>query len=73
MSKAEKDMARIRELLKDRFQKLGSITTGIAWQYCDREITYGTFCVHFKTIMTGMVKEGKADFIKNGVWFIHKQ
>ena len=64
--------SRIKERLQPRLQKLGSITTGIAHQLCYDIVHYSVFTGHFREIMMEMVKEGKADFIKNGVWFIHK-
>mgnify|MGYP001022037561 CR=1 FL=1 len=63
---------KIRERLQPRLQKLGSITTGIAHQQCHDIIHYSVFTGHFRAIMMEMVEQGLADFVKNGVWFIHK-
>ncbi len=63
---------RIRERLQPRLQKLGSIQTGIAWQLCHNLCTYTVFTGHFRVIMMEMVQAGYADYIRAGVWVIHK-
>lgn len=73
MTKYEQARHNIREQLKPRLNKLGSITTGEAHKICGDQYTYGTFCAHFKVIMDSLVREERADFIRNGFWFIHKQ
>lgn len=64
---------RIKELLKERLSKLGSIRTGDAWQICRHEFEYGAIQFHFKCIMMELVREQKADRIRNGLYFIHKK
>jgi hypothetical protein len=63
---------RIRKLMEQRFQKLGPIKPGDAWEICRNEFSYELVRFHFKIIMQQKRKEGKADFIRNGLWFIHK-
>lgn len=63
---------RIEFLLKDRLKKLGSIRTDDAWKICRSEYQYGVIQFHFRNIMIGMKDTGKADMIRNGVWWIYK-
>jgi len=69
---AEVCRQKIKERLEPRLQKLGSITTLIAHQLCQDIIHYGVFTGHFRAIMMELVEQGRADFVRNGVWFIHK-
>jgi hypothetical protein len=70
---AKEIRTRIEQLLKDRLNKLGSIRTDDAWQICKSEFQYGTVAFHFRCIMMQLKEDGRADFIINGLWFIHKQ
>lgn len=62
----------IKKLLEARLKKLGSIRTTDAWQICRSHYPYGVIQFHFKCIMHDLKDQGKADAIKNGHWFIHK-
>jgi hypothetical protein len=64
---------RIEELLKERLNKLGSIKALEAWELCRSEFPYGVVCTHFRCIMMEFKREGYADFIRNGLWWIHKK
>jgi len=63
----------IEEMLKDRLKKLGSITTNEVWQICRHKYNYGVIAFYFKLIMNKMVIENKADFIRNGLYWIYKK
>lgn len=62
----------VKELIKDRISKLGPIKADDAWQLCREKMSYNHVCTHFKIIMLQMVRDGKADRIRNGSYFIHK-
>lgn len=72
LTKSQQTEKRIRQLLRTRLEKLGSIRSGEAWKFCKDEYEYGIFLVHFNIIMTGMVLNSKADKIARGTWFIFR-
>lgn len=55
-----------------RLQKLGSIRTDDAWNQFRSRYSYSMIAVCFRRIMHEMVVAGKADQVRNGLWFIHK-
>lgn len=61
------------ELLSNRLNKLGLITTDEAWQLCRSEFQYGTIAMHFKMIMTEKMNNQEADHLGKGKWFIYRQ
>lgn len=73
MSKYEADHIKIKELLADRLNKLGPVKLSEAYQICRSEYIYGTLQAHFRCIMQEMLRDGRADYIRSGLWFIHKQ
>ena len=72
MSKYQRDRANIKNALQQRLNKLGSITTGEVWEMLRGQYVYSTLAAHFRSIMRELIQEGRVDFIKNGIWFIHK-
>lgn len=73
VSKAEQTDKRIRELLKNRLNKIGSIRSCDAWELCRKEFGYQTVVTYFREIMNEMVRNGRADFLHKGVWWIFRQ
>lgn len=70
--KAAETEKRIREMLEKRLQKLGPITSNDAWHICKSTFGYSVVCNVFRKIMNEMKDADKADNIRNGLWWIHK-
>lgn len=65
--------AKILKMLAPRLKKLGSITTDEAWKLCRNEVhSYDIIRLAFRETMLQMVADGKADVIRNGVYWIYK-
>jgi hypothetical protein len=64
---------KIQQQLEQRLQKLGSIRTKEAWQLCKERYPYNTIAFHFKCIMQQRISQGKAERIRNGVYWINKK
>ncbi len=66
---------RILELISERLNKLGSITSMEVWNICRgrTSLPYDTILKHLRSIMAEKIAAGEADFIRNGAWFIYRQ
>lgn len=56
----------VYEILEDRLNKLGEISTSEAFQLCRTKVGYNATTVAFRQIMDNMIEQGKAIRIKNG-------
>lgn len=60
----------IYNLLQNRLNQVGEITTNDAWRIC--KYSYGTTAQAFRGVMEVMVHKGYAEKIVNGRWRILK-